>query len=104
MSASATTPSGLSGVDRDVIPYAMAMGNRAALAGLNLVGLKRRGFGRDVIEALRDAYRTIFAADGSLAERAAAAAAAHPDCEPVQRLVAFVRADTSRHFCLPRES
>ncbi len=95
---------GLSGVDRDVIPFATAIGNRATLAGLNLVGLKRRGFGRDAIETLRKAYRMIFTADGSLAERAARAADAYPDAEPVQQLVAFIRADTSRHFCLPRES
>ena len=95
---------GLSGVDRDVIPYGTALGNRAALAGLNLVGLKRRGFERDVVEALRAAYRMIFEGEGPLAERAAEAGAAHTDIEPVQRLVAFiVGADTSRRFCLPRE-
>lgn len=95
---------GLSGVDRDVIPFATAIGNRATLAGLNLVGLKRRGFDRDEIDTLREAYRMIFATDGSLAERAARTAAAYPDAEPVQRLVAFIRADTSRHFCRPPES
>ena len=35
---------GLSGVENDVIPYGIAIGNRAHLAGLNIVGLKRRGF------------------------------------------------------------
>jgi UDP-N-acetylglucosamine acyltransferase len=34
---------GLTGVNRDVIPYAMAFGDHAELAGLNLIGLKRRG-------------------------------------------------------------
>ena len=40
---------GLSGVENDVIPYGIAIGNRAHLAGLNIVGLKRRGFSREVI-------------------------------------------------------
>ena len=38
---------GLAGVENDVIPFGMALGNRAALAGLNVVGLKRRGFSRE---------------------------------------------------------
>ena len=44
---------GLTGVNRDVIPYAMAFGDHAELAGLNLIGLKRRGLSRDTINALR---------------------------------------------------
>ena len=39
---------GLSGVENDIIPYGIALGNRASLAGLNIVGLKRRGFSRRV--------------------------------------------------------
>ena len=35
---------GMSGVENDVIPFGMALGNRAGLAGLNIVGLKRNGF------------------------------------------------------------
>ena len=46
---------GLAGVENDVIPYGMALGNRAYLAGLNLVGLKRRGFAREAIHDLRRA-------------------------------------------------
>ena len=40
---------GMSGVEQDVIPYGSVIGNRARLAGLNVVGLKRRGFSRDDI-------------------------------------------------------
>jgi len=95
---------GMSGVEKDVIPYGSVIGNRAELGGLNLVGLKRRGFGRDVIHALRAAYRMIFQGEGSLAERAARAGEAYPDVEPVQQMVAFIRADTSRSFCTPRDA
>ena len=38
---------GISAVENDVIPYGMALGNRATLAGLNIVGLKRRGIELD---------------------------------------------------------
>src|SRR3546814_10865693 len=48
---------GMSAVAQDVIPYGLVVGNRAQLTGLNLVGLKRRGFSRPQIHALRGAYR-----------------------------------------------
>ena len=46
---------GLSGINTDVIPFASAIGERAELGGLNIVGLKRRGFDRATIHALRAA-------------------------------------------------
>ncbi|TIX12662.1 MAG: acyl-ACP--UDP-N-acetylglucosamine O-acyltransferase, partial [Mesorhizobium sp.] len=51
---------GCSAVVGDVIPYAIAAGNRASLRGLNIVGLKRSGLPRAEIHLLRKAYRTIF--------------------------------------------
>jgi UDP-N-acetylglucosamine acyltransferase len=47
-------------VSKDVPPYCNATGDRARLHGLNIEGLKRRGFGREKIEALRKAYRIMF--------------------------------------------
>jgi UDP-N-acetylglucosamine acyltransferase len=47
-------------VSRDVPPFCTAAGDRARLRGLNLVGLKRRGFTPDTILALKRAYRTLF--------------------------------------------
>ena len=38
---------GMSGLENDLIPYGMALGNRAYLSGLNIIGLQRRGFSRD---------------------------------------------------------
>ena len=51
---------GVSGVEADVIPFGTVIGNRARLAGLNIVGLRRRGFDRARIHILRDAFRTLF--------------------------------------------
>lgn len=50
---------GMSGVEADVIPFGLVMGDRARLNGLNIVGLKRRSFGRVDIQALRTAYRLL---------------------------------------------
>ncbi len=51
---------GQSAVSQDIPPYVSAAGNRAHLYGLNLVGLKRRGFGDDTINTLKKAYKIIF--------------------------------------------
>ena len=94
---------GMTGVEKDVIPFGTVIGNRAELGGLNIVGLRRRGFDRETIHALRDAYRAIFYGEGSLAERAAAAGQRHAEVRPVQEMVGFILADTSRNFCTPRD-
>jgi len=51
---------GCSAVSQDVPPYTNVTGNRAVLHGLNLVGLKRRGFTDDDISAIKKAYRILF--------------------------------------------
>jgi len=51
---------GASAVTKDVPPFVMASGNFAKLYGLNMIGLKRRGFTDETIQALREAYRIIF--------------------------------------------
>jgi len=94
---------GLAGVENDIIPFGIALGNRASLAGLNFVGLKRRGFSHGAIHALRRAYKMLFAPTGTLTERAADVAAAFPEEEAVQQMVAFLREGGDRAICTPRE-
>jgi UDP-N-acetylglucosamine acyltransferase len=92
---------GMSGVERDVIPYGLVMGDRARLSGLNIVGMQRRGFGREDIQALRAAYQMLFAESATLAERVAEIAGRFTEA-PVRDVVEFIRADTSRALCQPR--
>ena len=94
---------GLTGVDNDVIPYGMAMGNRAHLAGLNLVGLRRRGFAREAIHDLRRAYRVLFAAEGTLAERVEDVAAEFSTHPQVHEILDFIRDGGDRAIMTPRE-
>lgn len=89
-------------VDGDVIPYGMAIGNRAHLTGLNLVGLKRRGFEREAIHRLRAAYRQIFASEGTLRERVEDAAELFKDDFLVQDVVRFIAEASDRPILLPR--
>jgi UDP-N-acetylglucosamine acyltransferase len=62
---------GLTGVTRDVIPYARVFGSRAELLGLNLIGLKRRGLDKAQLHTVNNAYKFLFTGPGVFAERVA---------------------------------
>jgi UDP-N-acetylglucosamine acyltransferase len=93
---------GVTGVERDVIPYGQVLGDRARLVGLNIVGMQRRGFSREQIQALRTAYQMLFGEAGTLAERVDEVARQFIDVEPVRDIVTFIRADSQRGFCRPQ--
>ncbi|MCC6469305.1 MAG: acyl-ACP--UDP-N-acetylglucosamine O-acyltransferase [Alphaproteobacteria bacterium] len=95
---------GMSGVENDVIPYGSVMGDRARLGGLNLVGLKRRGFSREDIHGLRTAYRVLFAQEGTMAERIEDVAQLFSAIQPVRDIIDFIKADSQRALCQPRQS
>lgn len=59
---------GCSGVAQDVPPYVIAQGNHATPYGLNLEGLKRRGFEKESLHAIRNAYKTLYRSGKSLEE------------------------------------
>lgn len=94
---------GLAAVTRDVIPYGSAWGNHARLHGLNLVGLKRKGYGKDAIRRLLKAYRDLFEGEGTFAERVDAAESEYADLPEVMEIVAFIRDAGRRPLCLPGE-
>jgi UDP-N-acetylglucosamine acyltransferase len=94
---------GLSGLESDLIPFGLALGNRARLAGLNLVGLRRHGFSRESIDELRRAYQLLFAPGRTLRERAEELIRGFP-ARDVQQLARFIDQGADRSFCLPRDS
>jgi UDP-N-acetylglucosamine acyltransferase len=93
---------GMSAVENDVIPYGLVVGNRAHLMGLNLVGLKRRGFTREQIQAMREAYAYLFGAEGTLRDRVERAAERYAGSPEVMEIVNFIRAESDRAICMPR--
>jgi UDP-N-acetylglucosamine acyltransferase len=93
---------GLTKVEKDVIPYGTVVGYPAALTGLNLVGLRRRGFDREAIHGLRAAFRMIFSTEGTLRERVDDAAQLFADAELVQDVVRFIVDAKDRPLTLPR--
>jgi UDP-N-acetylglucosamine acyltransferase len=94
---------GMSAVENDVIPYGIAVGNRAHLAGLNIVGLKRRGFDREVIHDIRRAYRLLFADEGTLQERVEDVSQEFSQHATIVEILDFIRAGGNRNICTPRD-
>jgi len=81
---------GLSGVRADVIPWGMVQGPLASLAGLNVVGLRRRGFAKADIHRLRLAYRELFFGAGVFRERLARVEKSCADAPLISSVVAFI--------------
>jgi UDP-N-acetylglucosamine acyltransferase len=91
---------GMSGVEKNVLPFGRVKGFRAKFAGLNTIALRRRaGLSKEqvmvVARAVHDLYR-----GGRPEENAAALAAAHPGNAQVAEILAFVR-DRGRHGLVP---
>ena len=91
---------GASGVEADVIPFGTALGNRARLTGLNVVGLKRRGVDHAGLHRLRAAFRALFPMheDGEIvfAKRLAALRQTADSDALVDEMLAFVEAPSRR--------
>ncbi|PHR60348.1 MAG: acyl-[acyl-carrier-protein]--UDP-N-acetylglucosamine O-acyltransferase [Robiginitomaculum sp.] len=88
-------------VTRDVIPYGSVLGNHAHLAGLNIVGLKRRNMPRKTIHNLRSAYRLLFADEGTFEERLVDVSATFASSTEVMEIVDFIREESARSLCMP---
>lgn len=88
-------------ITRDVIPYGSVWGNHARLRGLNMIGLKRRGFDREKIRRMMGFYRDLFEGDGEFSARLDAAEALTGDLAEAAEIIAFIREGGSRPLCLP---
>ena len=82
---------GQSAIVLDVPPYVNATGNRAQLYGLNLIGLKRKGFSDAVINDLKKAYKTIFRSGLTLEAALQKVVEDFPDSKEVTYFVDFMR-------------
>ena len=87
---------GVSGVEADVVPFGVVIGNRARLSGLNVIGLRRRGFDRSQIHAIRAAFHDMFWSDGVFADRVAAVRTEAGDDPLIAEILAFIDAPSKR--------
>src|ERR1044071_7144003 len=85
-------------VSKDVPPYCNATGDRAKLHGLNLEGLKRRGFDRSVIDTIRKAYRIVFQSKLRTEDALKKVSAELPGIPEIERLVLFI-SQSQRGVC-----
>lgn len=93
---------GLAGVTNDIPPFGNVFGLPARLVGLNVVGLRRRGFSRENLHALRAAFRLLFRDPGTFAARMDAAEARFAGDQLVGEVLAFLRsADRKRELIRP---
>lgn len=88
-------------VVEDVIPFGSVVGNHAKLAGLNMVGLKRRGFSKTDLHQIRAAYKAVFEGEGFFKDRLEAAAAAFEGQALAMELIDFIREGGDRPICKP---
>ncbi len=92
---------GMSGVESDVIPYGRVKGDRAYLAGLNLVGLERGGFEKDTVKTLQRAMKQLFEGEGTLDQRIEQMAQDYADNQSVMQMIEFARGKERFGLCHP---
>jgi UDP-N-acetylglucosamine acyltransferase len=96
---------GVSAVISDLIPYGTAVSpDRASLEGLNLIGMKRRKFSKVEMNSLRKFYKDLFLRGGSLFENLKNIKDNYGDSKTVQDVIEFLNFDSSRHFCVKKQS
>lgn len=98
---------GNSGLGKDVIPFGVAVGNRAWLGGLNLFGMRRHNIAIESINAVRQAYKELFVEgedEGVLKERLGKLTPELLEDPLVARMMEFIQesADANRPLCIPR--
>ena len=87
---------GVSGVEADVIPFGSVIGNRARLATLNVIGLRRRGFDKAAIQRLHVAFRALFNKEGVFAHRLEVTRAKFGGDPLVAEVLAFIDTPSPR--------
>lgn len=89
---------GASSIVLDIPPYVIAAGYRGQLYGLNLIGLKRRGFSKETIELLKRAYKLLFQEHHLLKEAIHKARTELPYSEEIEKMLTFIE-NSKRGVC-----
>ena len=81
-------------VGKDIPAFVLAYGNPAEARGINLEGLKRRGFTREQLTILNRAYKTVYRESLTLEEALAELEVMHSDCPPLDMFIESLRCST----------
>ena len=85
---------------QDVLPFTTTQGDRANLRGLNLLGMRRNGFSREAVSAVKDAYKTLFLSGLTQADAVAQLKGSSPVKE-VQEWIEFIETAGKRGIMRP---
>lgn len=94
---------GLSAVVRDLIPFGLASSERASLEGINLIGMKRRGFDQQQTLDTVKAVDEIFIGDGLFTDRIELVLKKYAGNPIIEQIINFLKQDTNRAFCQPKQ-
>jgi len=83
-------------ISKDIPPYIMVSGHMAKPHGLNLEGLKRRGFSNSAIKSIRQAYKSLYRSNLSLEEAIIEIRALSAECEELSIMLAFLTENVNR--------
>lgn len=93
--------SGITGVREDVIPFGNVLGQAGKLVGLNVIGMKRRGFTKTQLHEARAVYRELFFGAGTFDDRLSRVREKVDTSPFAAEVVAFIDADRKRPLCHP---
>ena len=91
---------GMSGVENNVLPFTTVMGERAKLAGLNLIGLKRGKIDRESINAIRKFYKDLFS-DDNFNDNLGNLSDAEKSQSLISEMLSFISNKGKRGICKP---
>jgi UDP-N-acetylglucosamine acyltransferase len=95
---------GVTGIPGDLIPFGFARGSYAELVGINVVGLKRRGYSRDDMRRLRRACKELFGGTGTFPERLEASVQKYAVDPVVGKVLSFIQEGSPRALLQPARS
>ena len=82
---------GMSKINKDIPPYVLCGRDPICYAGVNIVGLRRRGFSADVVRNIKDIYDTIYFQGYNITDGCAKVEAGFPDSEEKATILNFIR-------------
>ena len=78
-------------VEHDVIPFGSVKGERARLAGLNIIGMRRRGFSRQELDDLRAGYKKLFSGKDNFQDRVAGLLSDKTQTKALKEVIDFIQ-------------
>jgi len=93
---------GMSGISKNVPPYSMIVPEYPFIEGLNLVGLKRKGFSKDEIRDISKAYELLFDVSRTINESIQEIEKTFQGSKAIERMLSFLKAESTRGLTTPR--